>query len=141
MQFECVVCSKGYTSYSGMYVHSKLSCQPSTPTYYCNDCPYSCTSQDNMLRHMNKSHSSQFPVKIRCPRCRDVFSSYARLKKHERVCGVTLYDCKFCPYRPRYIDSYRKHLEEFHSERLVANGGVEGFILDTANQKRNLKGM
>jgi hypothetical protein len=139
MCFECVICSKSYTSYSGLYVHAKLQCQPPLRTYYCSNCNFKCTSQGVLVRHINTNHFESYTMNLTCKKCTKTFTDALRLKSHKFNCGIIFYYCKFCSYKYKYQDNLKKHLLTCHNE-IVQTEGLDTIIMEVTSKSLKSKG-
>lgn len=128
MCYECVVCAKNYTTYSGSYGHIQCYCQPKRRNYFCDDCTYSCSIRKTMIRHMKQNHIQHYQTsRIRdfnysCLKCNKVLKDSKEMRTHETLCGSFSYQCKYCTYETKSCIVLKKHLMTLHSEKVEVDG-------------------
>lgn len=125
-KLRCLECNKGFSSESGLYIHS-MEHNNEEKKFNCNDCDYSTNDHNSFRRHKSQ-HSLVHHYK--CPSCdySSIQSNTYRKhleRQHPELAESLLFKCKACKFttisRVKYDGHLMKHC-----------GGVE-------NKKKKLK--
>ncbi|XP_058444788.1 zinc finger protein 878-like [Malaya genurostris] len=117
--YKCDYCDRRYTTKRNIALHvqnfhlgENAHC-PST----CEICGKVCPSKLSL-----KTHQRAHTKPISCEKCGKTFSEKSKLKRHfERIhVGTKRYECHICHRTMKTLDAYNFHVENMHSEKLLA---------------------
>lgn len=110
-RIHCGECNKGFSSESGLYIHS-MEHKTDEKKFNCEECEY-CTNDHNSFRRHKSQHS--FVHQYKCPACE--YSSiqsntYRRHleKQHPELAESLLYKCNMCKYTTISKGKYDGHM-------------------------------
>lgn len=115
--YQCFNCKCIYKKLIGIQNHLKYDCLNDT-IFYCNECNYSSPMKLQLLKHIQKEHSSLVTTSTyNCSKCNKKFQKLQNMQAHEKMCGLEpILQCKYCLFRTKSKSSYSWHLRNKHPE-------------------------
>jgi len=85
--------------------------------YPCKHCPKTFKRKDTAETHM-KIHAKNSEKLHRCENCGKGFAQLGNQRRHQIHCATLPFECKFCPYRKRFLlrQSLLRHLRREHGD-------------------------
>lgn len=134
-KFECALCSKAYSTYSGLLKHQQLHCEQSRRTFSCKHCDKQYVSLGALKMHIRthtlpcvcktcgkafsrpwllqghiRTHTGEKP--FCCPHCNRAFADRSNLRAHLQThSDVKKYQCKNCCKTFSRMSLLHKHQE------------------------------
>lgn len=111
--YQCKHCQKRFSSYSSLYVHTRL--HTGLRPYTCKYCDKTFTHASGMKRHV-RCHTGERPYP--CTYCPSAFADRGALRSHIRThTGERPYKCDLCEKRFTQSSSLRVHKKTVHLQK------------------------
>lgn len=109
------------------YLNAKvLEETSSTAKFTCDDCDFSCTRKDSLLRHQRLVHSIHNldfdtikatctnSVTYKCPKCKEKFETEKDIKTHMKLKNCKTLKCNICGKIFTLHSNLNRHKKDFH---------------------------
>lgn len=102
MDCDFVTFQKGNLAKHTKIIHRKdIDGQPVTENIRCNECSYSCFTEEQLKNHILRRHTIPELAPFKCELCSYKTPEKAALLKHTRIChsNIRPFPCEFCGMR------------------------------------------
>ncbi|XP_033231822.1 zinc finger protein 676-like [Belonocnema kinseyi] len=118
---NCDKCSRSYNWMTNLNRHKRLHHMAVNPKFTCDCCGYETNRQNNLIKHINSSHSHKTRTRHKCDKCSRSYRYSNTLNRHKRLEHATTrpqFTCDFCGYQTNVKYSLAKHITSRHSQTL-----------------------